>query len=143
MSSLFAVDAVDEKVLDRIWKLVMLASSPAQHEASAAALMACRMIRDNEVVLTNAHALDAIEDRVVSHVNEVNKLKQVTAAQVTEIRRLEAEVSRLLREGRVMATPARPLPPPQRRRIVSRFSGLCLECGEPYDVGEAVLWTAG
>ena len=120
------------KLLDRVQKLIMLASSPAEAEATSAALLACRLIRESGLVAVARADLDE------------------SAAYLAELEAYVATVERRLKDAhaQIADLQSKQLTPPikpssrlkSHAQFVSTYQGICKSCGQAYYVGDKVFW---
>lgn len=98
-------------VLDRIHKLLALASSPNEHEARTAAVLAAKLIRQHRVVLAMPPATPAARPTPPGSKKKTPGSKRGTR-QVADV----------------------------PERIVSPLGGDCTHCGGRYRSGATVYW---
>lgn len=100
---------------ERAMKLVMLASSPNEHEARTAAFLACRMIREGKLLLLSP-----------------------------EDPRLRARAAPPPPPPRPEPPPAQKAREPKARKLIElRFDGWCRACRVGIPAGQEAWWASG
>lgn len=123
----------DAKAADKVQKLVRLATSPVEHEATLAARRACALIRERDLVVIDNETMHGFQKQFLEDRQYIKVLEDERVASAAQI----AELKRALEATR-RALPAPRVRPPAR--FVSRFAGHCKTCGDPYDVGDLIYW---
>lgn len=118
----------DDKVLDRIQKLIALSASPEEEEARTSALMACRLILEHRLI-------------VVRHTNS----KSVEDHKTTWWEDMGFDPETVQFRNRRPAPPRPPPRPPRPTvtlRIVVMCEALCSVCGQKVGLSEEA-WLHG
>lgn len=143
--------------LDRIRKLINLASSTNRQEADRAAYMACALIRE--------HGLDIVDPDQINEIYESTarleaKVQQLEAVKPVHVNDPDADTFNFNRAKTRPApapfsTPYSNIPhksqqrPSQQRpldapvAITSKFAGVCKQCGVRHGIGDQLVWMPG
>lgn len=141
--------SVDEKVR----RLIALAIDHAasENEARNAALQAAKLIAEHGLLNGGGWRVEARRDELREHEELIRRLQsQLRGAEIHE-RMLKGTIAVLERKVRELEG-AREIPkvkwtdrinPKHRTFIVSKYSGRCAHCNEPYEIGDNIAWAKG
>ena len=136
-----------DATLERIAKLIRLASSPNENEARNAAFLACKLMRDNDVVpVSSSEKEDAQVWRILAQTYRAQLERQAVVlstqpAEVSQARSTGPCGRRATAASRERAGEAQGADGVVR--IKSRFAGTCKGCLIPFNAGVKVYWRKG
>jgi hypothetical protein len=139
-----------DAMLERIEKLIRLASSPNENEARNAAFLACKLMRDNDVVpVSSSEKEDAQVWRILAQTYraQLERHAVVVSTQPSEVSQARstgpcgrrAAVASRERAGDTAGDRGASAVV----RIKSRFAGTCKGCLIPFNAGVNVYWRKG
>lgn len=123
--------------LARIEKLVRLASSPNENEARTAAFLACKLMREHELMPVGSKPDGEQGEELLFW----KRLARNYRAQLLELERQQAEMprGRSSQGGRASSDGSTG----DVVRLRSRFAGICKECRAAFCEGDIVYWRKG